>query len=134
MRSLQKICTQINERQPDRRPGSRPSRRWRLDAATSSAEFRVPHVWGLVTINGHFERLDGWLELDDNSLGRLELTNDSASLNTGNPKRDAHLRSADFFDTEHHPEARFRSTHLSNAATGASESTGSSRPPANAWP
>ena len=39
--------------------------RWRLDPAASSAEFQVPHFWGLVTVRGHFERLDGWLEIDE---------------------------------------------------------------------
>jgi polyisoprenoid-binding protein YceI len=39
--------------------------RWRLDPSASTAEFRVPHFWGLVTVKGHFERLDGYLEFDD---------------------------------------------------------------------
>ncbi len=40
--------------------------RWRLDPSASNAEFRVPHFWGLVTVKGHFERLDGWLDVDEN--------------------------------------------------------------------
>ena len=40
--------------------------RWVLDRSASSAEFRVPHFWGLVKVKGHFDHLDGWLEMDQN--------------------------------------------------------------------
>jgi len=84
--------------------------RWRLDPSGSSAEFRVPHFWGLVTVRGRFGHFDGWLEVGENSRWRTELIIDAASLDTGNRKRDEHLRSGDFFDADHHPEVRFRST------------------------
>lgn len=90
--------------------------RWRLDPAASTAEFRVPHFWGLVTVKGHFERLDGYLELDDRRLRQMTMTIDAASLHTGNSKRDKHLRSGDFFDTANYPEVRFRSTSVTDAA------------------
>ena len=48
--------------------------RWRLDPSASTAEFRVPHFWGLVTVKGHFERLDGYLEVDDR--GQRQMTCD----------------------------------------------------------
>jgi polyisoprenoid-binding protein YceI len=89
--------------------------RWRLDPAASSAEFRVPHLWGLVTVKGHFDRLDGWLEIDQGEQRRITLTIDAASLHTRSRKRDKHLRSADFFDTQNHPEVSFRSTSVSDA-------------------
>jgi polyisoprenoid-binding protein YceI len=89
--------------------------RWRLDPAASSAEFQVPHFWGLVTVKGHFERLDGWLEIDENGQRQITLTIDAASLHTSIGKRDKHLRSAAFFDTQNHPEVRFRSTSVSDA-------------------
>jgi polyisoprenoid-binding protein YceI len=92
--------------------------RWRLNQADSRAEFRVPHFWGLVTIKGHFNRLDGWLDIDENQPHRMELSIDVASLDTGNRVRDKHLRSAAFFDTEHHPEMHFRSTSASDAEDG----------------
>lgn len=90
--------------------------RWRLDPAASSAEFRVASFWGLVSVKGHFENLDGWLELDHDGTGRLELSIEAASLTTGNPKRDAHLRSADFFDTDRNPEVHFHATRVSTPA------------------
>jgi polyisoprenoid-binding protein YceI len=91
--------------------------RWRLDPSASSAEFRVPNVWGLSSVKGRFKRLGGWLEVDDDRW-RMELTLDAASLDTGNPRRDRHLRSADFFDAEHHPEARFRSSSVNDRGGG----------------
>ena len=86
--------------------------RWRLDPSASTAEFRVPHFWGLVTVKGHFERLDGYLELDDREQRQMTLTIDAASLHTGIKQRDKHLRASDFFDTDSHPEVRFRSTRV----------------------
>jgi polyisoprenoid-binding protein YceI len=92
--------------------------RWRLDPAASSAELQVPHFWGLITVKGHFEHLDGWLEIDESEQRRITLTIDAASLNTSSGKRDKHLRSAAFFDTQNHPEVRFRSTSVSDAGEG----------------
>lgn len=92
--------------------------RWRLDPSGSSAEFRVPNFWGLASVKGRIQRLDGWLEVDDDRQWRMELTLDAASLDTGNRRRDRHLRSADFFDVEHHPEVRFRSGSVSDHGGG----------------
>jgi polyisoprenoid-binding protein YceI len=90
--------------------------RWRLDPSASTAEFRVLHLWGLVTVKGHFERLDGYFELDDCGQRQMTLTIDAASLHTGISQRDKHLRSSDFFDTDRHPKVRFRSTSVSDVA------------------
>jgi polyisoprenoid-binding protein YceI len=86
--------------------------RWRLDPSASSVEFRVPHFWGLVTVKGRFERLDGYLELEDGQHRQMTLNIDAASLHTGISRRDKHLRSGDFFNTDEHPEVRFRSTSV----------------------
>jgi polyisoprenoid-binding protein YceI len=85
---------------------------WRLDPSASSATFQVPHFWGMVTVKGRFDRLDGYLELDQRQELQMALTIDAASLHTGIKQRDKHLRSSDFFDTDHHPEMRFRSTSV----------------------
>ncbi len=102
----------------DRGDRSSAPSRWRLDPAGSKAEFRVRHFWGLVTVTGHFDRLDGWLDIDESGQQRMELIIDAASLDTGNRKRDAHLRSAEFFDIEHNPEVRFHSTSVSDPGDG----------------
>lgn len=93
-------------------------RRWQLDPSRSTAEFRVPNFWGLVKVSGHFDRLSGWLEIGERGERRIELTIDATSLDTGNEKRDEHLRSGDFFDTEHHPTMRFVSTAISDPQGG----------------
>jgi polyisoprenoid-binding protein YceI len=92
--------------------------RWRLDPDRSTAEFRVPNFWGLIKVKGRFDRVSGWLEIGEQGERRLELTIDANSLNTGNDKRDEHLRSADFFDTERHPTVRFVSTSVSDPVNG----------------
>jgi polyisoprenoid-binding protein YceI len=92
--------------------------RWIVDPAHSSAEFRVPNFWGLMNVRGQFGSIDGWLEVDDDGSRRLELIIDAASVNTGNSKRDEHLRGADFFDTERHPDVRFVSSRVSENGDG----------------
>ncbi len=95
-----------------------PVTRWRLDPDQSTAEFRVPNFWGLVKVKGRFESLSGWLEIDEQGGRRLELAIDATSLTTGNEKRDEHLRSADFFDTQRYPAVRFVSTSVGDAQDG----------------
>jgi polyisoprenoid-binding protein YceI len=92
--------------------------KWRLDPDRSTAEFRVPNFWGLVKVKGRFDRLSGWLEIGEQGERRIELTIDATSVNTGNDKRDEHLRSGDFFDTEHHPTVRFVSTSVGDPVGG----------------
>ena len=89
------------------RSKSLPSRGgvWRLDPARSSVEFHVRHFYGLITVHGRFSSYDGVLDLSGEP--KVELTIDAASLDTKHAKRDEHLRSHDFFDTEHHPRVRF---------------------------
>jgi polyisoprenoid-binding protein YceI len=85
--------------------------RWRIDPTRSRIEFRTPTFWGLITINGRFEHYHGTLDLRHEPA--VELTIDASTLDTNNNKRDKHLRSADFFDVENHPQVRF----VSDSAT-----------------
>ena len=87
------------------RSGDRISGTWQLDPQRSSVEFRAGHFWGLATVQGHFGDYHGRLDLSADPA--IELTIDAPSLDTGNRKRDKHLRSADFFDVENHPRVRF---------------------------
>jgi polyisoprenoid-binding protein YceI len=82
-----------------------PNGRWRIDPTRSSVEFRTPTAWGLLTVQGQFERFEGTLDLQRSPA--IELTIDAASLNTGLGLRDRHLRSGDFFDVADHPQVRF---------------------------
>ena len=77
---------------------------WMLDPAGSRVEFQVKHFWGAITVRGSFGQLAGEADVGVNGdiTGRLSIG--AASLSTKNKKRDEHLRSADFFDVEHHPQ------------------------------
>jgi len=80
---------------------------WRLDPARSNVQFEVPHFWGLMTVKGSFSAYEGILALGDTPS--VSLTIDAASVDTGQAKRDQHLRSRDFFNVEHHPTITFTS-------------------------
>jgi polyisoprenoid-binding protein YceI len=83
---------------------------WSIDRDETSVEFTVKTFWGLMTVHGCFDRFDGSYEVGPSGT-TIELTVDADSIDTGNPKRDEHLRSTDFFDVDEHPQVRFRSTH-----------------------
>jgi polyisoprenoid-binding protein YceI len=84
---------------------------WTIDPAHSSFEFQARHAM-IATVRGHFSEFSGTLNLDPdkptNSSGRVEI--EAASIDTRQPDRDAHLRSADFLDVENHPKLTFQST------------------------
>lgn len=91
----------------------RRTHRWLIDSERSIVEFRARNFWGLLPVRGRFSRFDG---SDDGET--IELTVDAASLDTKHKKRDAHLRSADFFDVDHHPQLGFRSTSVTEQTEG----------------
>jgi polyisoprenoid-binding protein YceI len=80
---------------------------WRIDPRRSCIEFRVRVFWGLGSVSGRFDAYEGQLDLG--AKPAIELTIEADSVQTGNRRRDRHLRSADFFDAEHHPQIRFLS-------------------------
>ena len=97
--------------------------RWMLDASVSRVEFSVRQFWGLSTVHGRFDRFEGELELGANGAGRAELRIESASLETGKRRRDRHLRTPDYFDSERHPLVRFAAAVVA-APGGGLEMTG----------
>lgn len=78
---------------------------WLLDQAGSHAEFAVKHFWGAVTVRGTFDRMTGKAAVGPDGTITGSITFDAASVNSKNKQRDKHLRSADFFHAEEHPEA-----------------------------
>lgn len=85
---------------------------WTLDPAGSSVQFHVKHFWGLITVHGRFEKFDGEGTVSSDGTVSGHLAIDARSLVTKNRKRDEHLRSADFFDVEHHPTVTITVDHL----------------------
>jgi polyisoprenoid-binding protein YceI len=92
---------------------------WQLDASASTVALKHKTMWGLVTVKGAFAAVAGGGEVAAGGTATGTLTLDVTSLDTGNAKRDAHLRGADFFDADHHPEITFaaRSVELRDGGT-----------------
>jgi polyisoprenoid-binding protein YceI len=99
------------------------ARRWTVDPARSTVEFRVRTFWGLSTVSGHFDHFDGFYTIGADGP-EVELTIDADSLDTGNKSRDKHLRSADFFSVAEHPQVRYTATRIVDAGNGTLNVTG----------
>jgi polyisoprenoid-binding protein YceI len=78
---------------------------WVLDPAGSSAEFRARHFWGAITVRGTLGSMAGAAAVSPDGSVTGQISFDARSLDTGNKRRDKHLRSADFFHTDEHPQA-----------------------------
>jgi polyisoprenoid-binding protein YceI len=90
---------------------------WKVDPVHSSVEFQVKHL-GIATVKGLFKEFAGTLEVGPEGAVAYG-TVQTASVDTREPQRDAHLRSADFFEVDTYPEIGFRSSAI--RATGADE-------------
>ena len=89
-----------------------PSGRWVVDRTHSSVAFAVKHM-GIATVRGHFREFDGTVEVGDDFASSRAFGNVKvASIFTNDEQRDAHLRSADFFDADTYPEITFESTRI----------------------
>lgn len=85
---------------------------WTLDPARSTVTTATKHFWGLITVRGTFTDLSGHAEVSADGTLTAVLQVNATSIDTKNKKRDQHLRSADFFDTEHHPTITFTTTDV----------------------
>lgn len=82
---------------------------WVIDPVHSSINFSVRHLM-VSKVRGSFETFSGAITVAEDGTPSVSATIDVNSIDTRNEQRDAHVRSADFFDAEHYPTATFVST------------------------
>jgi polyisoprenoid-binding protein YceI len=92
---------------------------WRIDPLHSGAHFSVRHLM-ISTVRGEFTGVTGSVTYDPKDLARdtVEATIDCSTVNTGVAKRDAQLKSADFFDVARYPVMKFKSKRVEKMGDG----------------
>ncbi len=92
---------------------------WQIDAAHTSAQFAVRHLM-IATVKGWFSDISGSVVYDPQKPEQVavDVKIPVATINTRDEKRDAHLKSADFFDVENHPWMTFKGKRIVRGAEG----------------
>jgi len=98
---------------------------WRVDPSHSGASFSVRHMM-ISTVRGEFTGITGSLNYDpkDVTHATVDAAIDCSTVNTGVAKRDAQLKTADFFDVAHYPLMKFKSKRVEKAGEGKLKVTG----------
>lgn len=91
---------------------------WTIDASHSSVEFVVRHLM-VAKVRGRFSEFGGMIQVGQTpEASSVEVSITAASISTGDPQRDGHLQSADFFAVEQYPTIAFRSTAVRPVRSG----------------
>lgn len=98
---------------------------WNIDSAHSAAHFAVRHMM-VSTVRGDMGKVTGTVTFDPKqpAAGSVEATIDVTGIDTRDAKRDAHLKTADFFDVATYPTITFKSKTLTPVAGGGFKMTG----------
>ncbi len=86
---------------------------WTIDNSHSNLQFTVSHLV-ISHVNGHFDSYDGSIDNsgEDLTSAKINISIDTASINTGMEMRDNHLKSDDFFNAEAFPQIKFKSAEI----------------------
>jgi polyisoprenoid-binding protein YceI len=100
-------------------PAAGAGTEWKIDSAHAAAQFAVKHLM-ISTVRGEFKGVTGTVNWDSQDLTKsvVDVTIDVTTVNTGEAKRDAHLKSPDFFDAGKFPTMTFKSTKIELATPG----------------
>ena len=91
---------------------------WAIDPVHSEVSFTVRHMM-VSKVRGRFDKFEGTIVTGEDPLASsVTATVDLSSINTGQEQRDAHIRSADFFEVEKYPEMTFVSTGVKHGGGG----------------
>jgi polyisoprenoid-binding protein YceI len=106
-------------------PASAGTTTWQIDPRHSSAQFGVTHLM-ISTVRGEFHGVKGTVVLDDKDITKstVDVSIDATSVDTREPDRDKHLKSADFFDVATYPSISFKSTKVAQVSSGQLKVTG----------
>ncbi len=118
--AARRILSRMNTTNQNDKP-----RLWTVDPAHTTVGFSVRHLM-IANVRGVFEKVEGTVRYDPlrPESAEVDVTIPVASIHTREPQRDAHLRSADFFDADAHPSITFRSTGVRRGGSGALEIEG----------
>lgn len=99
--------------------------KWRIDPLHSSAQFSVRHMM-ISTVRGQFGGVKGVMTYDSKNpaASSVNATIDCTTVNTGEPKRDSDLKTAEFFDVKRYPVMTFQSKKVEVAGAGKLRVTG----------
>ena len=101
-----------------------PAKEWALDINHSAVQFGVNHIFS--TVFGTFSEFEGKIDFNPEDLARssFDFTVQVKSVDTGNTKRDNHLRNKDFFDAGKYPEMRFTTSKITHVGGNQYSMTG----------